>query len=156
VRIVLAAVTKKPPDWVREGFQEYAKRLPPPLSLTFSEIAPLARDGSQSTESVKRREAERVRAAVPKGAAVVALDEHGRQWSTAELAGQLERWMREGRDLAMLVGGADGLDRSFIDGADHVWSLSRLTLPHAFVPVIVAEQLYRAWSLLNKHPYHRA
>ena len=156
MRVVLAAVAKRPPDWIRAGFREYAKRLPPQLSLTLSEVAPLARDGSQSAESARRREAERLRAVIPKGACLIALDEHGRQWSTQELAAQLERWMQEGRDLAMLVGGADGLDPSIIDSADHVWSLSRLTLPHALVPVVLAEQLYRAWSLLSRHPYHRA
>ncbi|MCG3201862.1 MAG: Ribosomal RNA large subunit methyltransferase H [Gammaproteobacteria bacterium] len=156
MRVVLAAVAKRPPDWIREGFREYARRLPPQLSLTLSEIAPFARDGSQSAEAARRREAERLRAAVPEGASLIALDEHGRQWSTAELVTRLERWMQEGRDLAMLVGGADGLDPSIIEDADHVWSLSRLTLPHALVPVVLAEQLYRAWSLLNRHPYHRA
>lgn len=156
MRVVLAAVAKRPPDWIREGFREYARRLPPQLSLTLSEVAPLARDGSQSAEAARRREAVRLRAAVPEGACLIALDEHGRQWSTAELAARLERWMQEGRDLAMLVGGADGLDPSIIEGADHVWSLSRLTLPHALVPVVLAEQLYRVWSLLNRHPYHRA
>lgn len=156
MRVVLAAVAKRPPDWIREGFREYARRLPPQLSLTLSEVAPFARDGSQSAEAARRREAERLRAAVPEGASLIALDEHGRQWSTAELVTRLERWMQEGRDLAMLVGGADGLDPSIIEDADHVWSLSRLTLPHALVPVVLAEQLYRAWSLLNRHPYHRA
>ncbi|MCC6716206.1 MAG: 23S rRNA (pseudouridine(1915)-N(3))-methyltransferase RlmH [Gammaproteobacteria bacterium] len=156
MRVVLAAVVKRSPDWIREGFREYAKRLPPQLSLALSEVAPVARDGSQSVASSRRREAERLRAAIPKGACLIALDQNGCQWSTAELAAQLERWMQEGRDLALLVGGADGLDPALIESAEHVWSLSRLTLPHALVPVVLAEQLYRAWSLLNRHPYHRA
>lgn len=156
MRVVLATVAKRPPEWIRAGFREYAKRLPRQLSLTLTEVAPLARDGSQSAESARRREAERLRAAIPSGARLIALDERGRQWSTLELAAQLERWVQDGRDLAMLVGGADGLDPAIMDSADYVWSLSRLTLPHALVPVVLAEQLYRAWSLLHRHPYHRA
>lgn len=156
MRIVLAAVARKPPSWVREGFDEYVKRLPPPLVLTAVEVKPVSRDGSETADSAKRKEAERLREAVPAKSRVIALDEHGSPWSTAELSTQLQRWMEDGRDVALLVGGADGLDPTLLKSADAVWSLSRLTLPHAFVPVIVAEQIYRAWSVLNHHPYHRA
>jgi 23S rRNA (pseudouridine1915-N3)-methyltransferase len=156
MRIVLATVARKPPSWVREGFEEYVKRLPPQLTLNRIEVKPLSRVDSESAESAKRREAERLREVIPGKARVIALDEHGNGWSTLELSTQLQRWMEDGRDVALLVGGADGLDAAILKSADAVWSLSRLTLPHAFVQVIVAEQIYRAWSVLNNHPYHRA
>ena len=156
MRIQLVTVGRKPSAWVREGFEEYSKRLPAQLALNLVGVSPVARSSNQTAEAAKRQEALRITAAIPDGARVVALDEQGKQWSSAELARQLEHWMQDGRDVGMLVGSADGLDRALIDTADYVWSLSRLTLPHALVPVIVAEQLYRAWSLLNNHPYHRA
>lgn len=141
---------------MREGFEEYRKRLPSQLTLTYSEVKPFTRSGSESAESSKRKEGERLRGVIPAKARVIALDEHGECWSTEELSAHVQRWMQDGRDLALLVGGADGLDATLIESADAVWSLSRLTLPHAFVPVLIAEQLYRAWSLFNNHPYHRA
>ncbi|MGQ0657407.1 MAG: 23S rRNA (pseudouridine(1915)-N(3))-methyltransferase RlmH [Chromatiales bacterium] len=156
MRIHLVTVGRRPAEWVRQGRDSYAKRFRAQLPLNLIEIPPVARRGNQPASIAMRKEGERVRAAIPSGARIVALDEHGRQWSSAELAAQLERWRREGCEVAMIVGGADGLDRSLMDAADRVWSLSRLTLPHALIPVIVVEQLYRAWSLLNNHPYHRA
>lgn len=156
MRIVLAAVARKPPSWVRQGFDEYVKRLPPQLLLTDVEVKPVSRDGSETADSAKRKEAERLREAIPPKALIIALDEHGSSWSTLELSTRLQCWMEDGRDVALLVGGADGLDPALLASANAVWSLSRLTLPHAFVPVIVAEQIYRAWSVLNHHPYHRA
>jgi 23S rRNA (pseudouridine1915-N3)-methyltransferase len=156
MRIVLAAVARKPPSWVREGFDEYRKRMPAALQLDYVEVRPLVRDGSDTAASAKRKEAERLQAVIGARSRLVALDEHGTAWTTVDLAALLQGWMGVGRDLTLAVGGADGLDDSLLKSADAVWSLSPLTLPHAFVPVIVAEQLYRAWSLLNNHPYHRA
>lgn len=156
MRIVLVTVGKRPPTWIRQGYEEYARRLPAQIALRLRDVAPLARGDNLPAEAARRKEAERVRAAVPQGARVIALDEHGTQWSSADLAAKLERWLGEGRDVAMLIGGADGLHATLVDSADEVWSLSRLTLPHAFVPVLVAEQLYRGWSLMSNHPYHRA
>jgi 23S rRNA (pseudouridine1915-N3)-methyltransferase len=105
---------------------------------------------------VLRAEGERLLAAAPSGSRLIALDERGEFWSTAELADRLADWLREGRDLSLLVGGPEGLDAGCRDRAERLWSLSRLTLPHPLVRVVVAEQLYRAWSLLHHHPYHRA
>ena len=156
MRIHLLTVSKKPPAWVRTGFEEYARRLPAQLSLGTIAVAPVARGHGQSPASAKRKEAERIAAAIPRECRVVALDENGTQFSSAELAAQLGRWLGNGRDVAMVVGGADGLDGAFVQSADEVWSLSKLTLPHALVPIVVAEQLYRAWSLLYRHPYHRS
>ncbi len=94
-------------------------------------------------------------AAIPGGASVIALDEHGRQWTTRQLADEMSDWRQQGTEVAMLVGGADGLDETCLARASRTWSLSSLTLPHALVRVVLAEQIYRAWSLLNNHPYHR-
>lgn len=154
MRIHLIAVGTRMPAWVRAGFADYAARLPRECSLALREIAPARRAGNPGRWL--RAEGERIRAAIPAGAYRIALDERGREWSTSELAERLARWLQEGRDLALLVGGPDGLEPACREGAEQTWSLSRLTLPHALVRVVVAEQLYRAWSLLHGHPYHRA
>ena len=144
------------PGWVETGYQEYAKRLPPECALHLVEIEPGHRGKGASVEIARREEGGRLLAALPKGVQVIALDERGRAWSTAELSRQLAAWLAEGRDLALLVGGPEGLDPTCRARADRLWSLSPLTFPHPLVRVILAEQLYRAWSLLSGHPYHRA
>lgn len=144
------------PGWVESGYQEYAKRLPPECALHLVEIEPGHRGKGASVEIARREEGGRLLAALPKGVQVIALDERGRAWSTAELSRQLAAWLAEGRDLALLVGGPEGLDPTCRARADRLWSLSPLTFPHPLVRVILAEQLYRAWSLLTGHPYHRA
>ena len=144
------------PGWVESGYQEYAKRLPPECALHLVEIEPGHRGKGASIEIARREEGGRLLAALPKGVQVIALDEQGRAWSTAELSRQLAAWLAEGRDLALLVGGPEGLDPTCRARADRLWSLSPLTFPHPLVRVILAEQLYRAWSLLTGHPYHRA
>lgn len=144
------------PGWVESGYQEYAKRLPPECALHLVEIEPGHRGKGANVEIARREEGGRLLAALPKGVQVIALDERGRAWSTAELSRQLAAWLAEGRDLALLVGGPEGLDPTCRERADRLWSLSPLTFPHPLVRVILAEQLYRAWSLLTGHPYHRA
>ena len=160
MKIVLAAVGTRMPGWVDEAFNDYARRLPPSCRLTLREVptayrGSAARKGAASAATV-RREGEGLLRAVPSGARIVALDERGAGWSTAELAERLETWLADGRDTALLAGGPDGLAPECRKRADLSWSLSRLTFPHALVRVIVAEQLWRAWSLLHRHPYHRA
>lgn len=156
MRIVLISASNRQPAWVRNGFDDYARRLKRPLKLDLVEI-PLARRGaSSSIERLVAGEGERMLGAVPKGAHVVALEETGTAWSTSELASRLERWMQGGRPVALLVGGPDGLAPSLGRLAAERWSLSALTLPHGLVRVIVAEALYRAWSFSRGHPYHRA
>jgi 23S rRNA (pseudouridine1915-N3)-methyltransferase len=143
------------PRWVDEGYREYARRLPRECALHLQEI-PLGRRGKGAdVQRAVQGEGDRMLAAVPRNCRVLALDQRGRAWCTEELAGQLEGWLAEGRDLALLVGGPDGLARSCLERADGCWSLSPLTLPHPLVRVLVAEQLYRAWSILSRHPYHR-
>jgi len=144
------------PVWVDAGYTEYARRLPPECTLRLVEIEPGHRGKGASPELARREEGVRLLAALPKGAQVIALDERGTAWSTAQLAQELAVWLVEGRDLALLVGGPEGLDAACRTRADRLWSLSSLTFPHPLVRVILAEQVYRAWSLLNGHPYHRA
>lgn len=160
MKIVLAAVGTRMPGWVDEAFEDYVKRLPPACRLTLREIptayrGAAARKGATSAASI-RREGEGLLRAVPSGARIVALDERGSAWSTADLAERLEAWMADGRDTVLLAGGPDGLAPECRERADLTWSLSRLTFPHALVRIIVAEQIWRACSLLHRHPYHRA
>ena len=155
MRIHLVAIGRRPSGWERDGYREYARRMPPELSIVLHEIPPSKRTGRGSTERRLEEEGKRLLAAVPGGARVIALDERGAAWTTTTLAGRIERWMREGRDLALLIGGADGLAPECIAKAEHSWSLSPLTLPHGLARVVVAEQIYRAWAILRHHPYHR-
>ena len=156
MRIHLLSVGRRMPAWVETGYQEYAKRLPPECALHLVEIEPGHRGKGASVEIARREEGGRLLAALPKGVQVIALDERGRTWNTAELSRELAAWLAEGRDLALLVGGPEGLAPACRERADRLWSLSPLTFPHPLVRVILAEQLYRAWSLLTGHPYHRA
>lgn len=143
------------PRWVEQGYGEYAKRLPPECALTLTEIDAVRRTKSASVAQAREEEGRRILKAIPKGAAAVALDERGKAWSTEALAAELERWMADGRDRALLVGGADGLAADCLARCESRWSLSPLTFPHPLVRVILAEQVYRAWSLIQGHPYHR-
>ncbi len=144
------------PDWVNAGYREYATRLPRECALNLIEIPAGKRSPNADLARILRSEGERLLAAAPSGSCIIALDERGRQWNTVELAERLTGWLRDGRDLSLLIGGPDGLDAPCRDRAEQLWSLSRLTFPHPLVRIVVAEQLYRAWSLLHHHPYHRA
>lgn len=144
------------PGWVDQGYAEYAKRLAGECRIRLIEIPAGRRGKNADVARLQRGETARMLAAVPKGALVVALDVQGRSWSTEQLSGELERWLADGRDVALLVGGPEGLAEPARRAAALQWSLSPLTLPHPLVRVVVAEQLYRAWSLLRNHPYHRA
>jgi 23S rRNA (pseudouridine1915-N3)-methyltransferase len=155
VRIHLIAVGTRMPRWVGDGYHEYARRLPKAASLHLVEIASGPRSKAGSPARALAAEGRRLLAAIPSGARVVALDERGAAWSTRALAARLQRWMQGGRDVALLVGGPDGLAECVLARADARWSLSTLTLPHGLVRVVVAEQLYRAWTVLDHHPYHR-
>jgi len=155
MRIHLLSVGRRMPKWVAAGFDDYARRLPPECALRLIEITP-GRRGQDSAAQAVALEGQRLLKSVPKGACVIALERSGEAWSSAELARQLDGWLAGGRDLALLIGGADGLARDCLERAERHWSLSPLTLPHQLVRVILAEQLYRAWSLLQGHPYHRA
>ena len=156
MKIHLLAIGIRMPEWVEKGYAEYAGRLPRECALNLVEIPAGQRGQNPDIARIVRAEGERLLAAAPSGSRRIALDERGQEWSTMELAERLSGWLREGRDVSLLVGGPDGLDATCRDRAERLWSLSRLTLPHPLVRVVVAEQLYRAWSLLHNHPYHRA
>ncbi len=155
MRIHLIAVGSKMSAWVTQGFEEYARRLPTDCALQLVEIAAGKRGKNADIARITRDEGERTLAAIPKGALVVVLDVKGRAWSTEQLSQQLDGWLHDGRDIALLVGGPEGLAPECLARAEQRWSLSPLTLPHPLVRIVVAEQLYRAWSILNGHPYHR-
>lgn len=156
MRIHLIAVGQRMPAWVTAGYEEYAKRLPPSCSLSLVEIAPGHRGKGADVQRAIQEEGRRVLAAIPARARVVALDERGRAWTTAEVSARLADWLQGGQDVTLLIGGPDGHAPDCRVRAEQLWSLSPLTLPHPLVRIVVAEQLYRAWSLLQGHPYHRA
>jgi 23S rRNA (pseudouridine1915-N3)-methyltransferase len=155
VKVRLIAVGQRPPAWVADGFADYARRLPRDMPLTLLEVQAAGR-GHLPADRVRRQEAERLLGRLGPKDHVVALDVKGVAWSTEILAKKLDNLRMDGHDLAFLVGGADGLDELCLQRADDVLSLSALTFPHALVRVLVAEQIYRAWTLLAGHPYHRA
>ncbi|MFW6092994.1 MAG: 23S rRNA (pseudouridine(1915)-N(3))-methyltransferase RlmH [Pseudomonadota bacterium] len=154
MRIRLISVGRRPPEWVSAGFSEYARRLPRELRLELIEVAPGAR-GKRGSARGRELEGQRLLSQLGDDDWVVALDERGKTWSTLGLAERLDDWRMQGRDVAFLVGGADGLDECCLGRADHVLSLSAMTLPHLLVRVVLAEQIYRAWTVLTGHPYHR-
>jgi len=156
MRIVLLAVGEKPPAWVKSGFSEYARRLPRPFSLDLVEIALGTRGKGRDPARAIVEEGERVLAALPRDAHLVALDQPGKPWDSMALSRQLTAWREAGRDLALAIGGPDGHAPAVLARAQQQWSLGPLTLPHMLVRLIVAEQIYRAWTILQGHPYHRA
>ena len=155
MRIHLITVANKAPAWVVDGFNEYAKRMPPEARLGLIEVKPEPREGGKTAEQMMAAEARRILAVVPKGAALVAVDERGKDTDTKGLAKLLEGWLAGGADIALVVGGPDGLAPEIKSKAATLLRLSSLTLPHALVRVVLAEALYRAGSVVKGHPYHR-
>lgn len=155
MRLSIIAVGTKMPAWVSEGYQEYAKRLPGEMAVNLVEIAPGHRGKNADINKAMAREGEQMLAAIPKGDKVLALEVKGRDWSTEQLAGKLGEWRQEGCNVSLLIGGPDGLHPSCVARADGKWSLSNLTLPHPLVRIVLIEQLYRAWTIIQGHPYHR-
>jgi 23S rRNA (pseudouridine1915-N3)-methyltransferase len=155
MKLRIIAVGHRMPDWIAVGYHEYAKRMPPDATLELIEIRAEKRVAGTSTARIQQAEADRIRACLPSLPLLIALDEHGRQVTTVELSRSVARWMNDGANPCLIIGGADGLDASIKARAQTLLGLSRLTLPHALARVILAEQLYRAVSLLRGHPYHR-
>lgn len=155
MRLRLLAVGTRMPAWVDEGFADYARRLSGDISLELIEITAGKRSKGADLARLKEQEGEALLAALRPQERVIALDVLGRTLSTDDLADTLKDWQVDGRPAALLVGGPEGLSRAALERADEKWSLSRLTLPHPLVRIVVAEQFYRAWSLLKGHPYHR-
>jgi 23S rRNA (pseudouridine1915-N3)-methyltransferase len=155
MKVRLLTVSQRQPAWVSEACAEYEKRLPRAWQFQLQEIKPEARTSGATTQRVQAAEAQRIRNAVPKGALLVALDERGESWSTEQFAEKIEGWQQLGRDLVLVIGGADGLDPEFRQQADHRLSLSRMVMPHGLVRVVIVEQLYRAATVIEGHPYHK-
>lgn len=155
MKLSLIAAGTRMPDWVNAGYAEYARRLPRECRLELIEI-PLPRRGNIPVRRAMDAEGERMLAALPAGAAVITLEVNGAAWSTEALAERLRGWLSDGRDRAFLIGGPDGLAPAVRERAELSWSLSPLTLPHGLARVVATEALYRAWSVVAGHPYHRA
>lgn len=158
MKLVLVAVGQRQPAWADAAVEDFAKRFPAECRLEIKAVKAEPRTTGKSVEAMCAAEAARIEAAiqsVAKGARRVVLDERGERRSTAQLAERLRFWQRDGRDIALVIGGPDGLDPALKAGADETLRLSDLTLPHAFARVLLAEALYRAWSLSSGHPYHR-
>lgn len=142
------------PDWVETACSEYLKRMPREASIEIIEIKPDKRASGKNAEVVQEAEAKRILEAAGKDY-LIALDERGQEVTTVQLAARMETWLTSGRDIALVIGGADGLHASVKSRANWLWGLSKLTLPHGMVRVLLAEQLYRAWTVIQHHPYHR-
>ena len=154
MRLLVVAVGQRVPDWAQTAWDDYAKRFPPELRLELKAVKTEPR-ASKTLPTLLAAERERIEAAIPKGARVVALDERGTALTTMALAGKLKDWQLENDVVALVIGGPDGLEPAFRQAAHERVRLSDLTLPHAMVRVLLAEQLYRAWSINAGHPYHR-
>lgn len=155
MKFLVVSVGNRMPDWITAGYSEFVKRMPREARIEIVEIKPEPRTSGKTAEQIKLLEAQRILAALPSGCLRIALDERGAHWTTRQLSDRMAMWMQDGRDVAFIIGGADGLHDSVKTTAEHLLALSALTLPHAMVRVILAEQLYRAHSLLHNHPYHR-
>jgi 23S rRNA (pseudouridine1915-N3)-methyltransferase len=155
MKLVLVAVGQRQPAWADAAYDDFAKRFTAECRLELKAVKAEPRTSGKTVLAMRAAEAERLEAAVPKGARRVVLDERGERRTTAQLAERLRFWLGDGRDVALIIGGPDGLDAKLKSSADETLRLSDLTLPHAFVRVLLAEALYRAWSLLSGHPYHR-
>ena len=142
------------PGWVEDGCKEYLKRMPREFSVELVEIRPDKRAAGRNSDQVQEAEGKRILEAAGRDY-LIALDEHGQEVTTLQLADRMQKCLSDGRDVSLVIGGADGLHPYVKTRADWLWSLSKLTLPHAMVRVLLAEQLYRAWSVLSNHPYHR-
>lgn len=156
MKIWVVAVGVRMPKWVEHAWADYAKRLPSSFSLELKEVKPEPRTSGKSVSQMMQAEAQRIRAALPGNALCIALDEKGQDLTTTKLATKLEEWQASGRDIALIIGGPDGLDTNLKQSFDSLMRLSSLTLPHPMVRVVLAEQLYRAWAINANHPYHRA
>lgn len=156
MQLLVAAVGQRMPGWVNEAWTEYARRMPSSLNISLREISLAKRGKNADTKRLTATESKSLYAAMPARARVIALDVQGQTWSTEKLAANLEDWMGDARDVGFMIGGPDGIAPDILQKADTLWSLGPLTLPHPLVRVVLVEQLYRAWTITQNHPYHRA
>ncbi|TAA43711.1 23S rRNA (pseudouridine(1915)-N(3))-methyltransferase RlmH [Corallincola spongiicola] len=155
MKLQLVAVGSRMPGWVEQGFNEYARRFPREMAFELIEVPAGKRGKNADIARILEREGEQMLAAVGKGNRIVTLEVTGKDWTTPQLAQQLDRWKLDGRDVSLLVGGPEGLAPACIAASEQRWSLSALTLPHPMVRIVLTEALYRAWSVTANHPYHR-
>lgn len=155
MQIDLIAVGKRMPTWIETGFKEYAKRLPKNINFKLIEINPAIRGKNNSAENFKQKEEENISSALAANSIIIALDERGKSISSQTLANKLQTWNDENQHISLIIGGADGLSDNIKNKAKQLWSLSEMTLPHGLVRVMIAEQIYRAWTITQNHPYHR-
>jgi 23S rRNA (pseudouridine1915-N3)-methyltransferase len=155
MKLIILAVGNKMPEWITSGFNEYTKRMPREASIALIEVKPEPRTTGKTVAQIMEAEAQRINAALPKDVTRVVLDERGAHLTTKQMSQKMSDWLGGGRDVAFIIGGADGLHESVRASAQQLLALSALTLPHGMVRVLLAEQLYRAYSLLHNHPYHR-
>lgn len=155
MQINLIAIGQKMPDWVTQGADEFIKRMPPECRINIIEIPAGKRGKSSDITRIIQQEGEKMLAAIPKNNRVLAMDVKGKQWSTEDLADEMRDWMQGGQDISLLIGGPEGLAPACREHAQGFWSLSRMTLPHPLVRVVLVEQLYRAMSIIKNHPYHK-
>jgi 23S rRNA (pseudouridine1915-N3)-methyltransferase len=156
MKLLVIAVGTRMPEWVQTAWHDFAQRMPRDCALELHEIKADARTQGRTVSQMMQAEAQRIEAAIPAQAFRVVLDEHGQDLTTMTLAHHLKAWQASGSDIALIIGGPDGLDPALKQTARQTLRLSSLTLPHAMVRVLLAEQIYRAWSILSGHPYHRA
>jgi len=156
MQIHLITIGQKMPSWVKQGYDEYAKRMPKECEIRLKEIPAGKRGKNSDVKRIIRDEGEKMLTALPKNCCIVTLDVLGKPWNTPQLAKSMQGWLESGQDIALLIGGPEGLADSVKQSAQQSWSLSNLTFPHPLVRIVVAEQLYRAWTIINNHPYHRA
>jgi len=155
MNISLITIGEKMPHWVNEAYQDYSKRLRQDCQLKLLDLPAIKRTKNADLAKIKDHESDKLIQAIPKGDWVVALEVKGQSWSTEKLSEKMSQWMQQGQHVSLLIGGPEGMNEQCRQRADQLWSLSQLTLPHPMVRVIVAEQLYRAWSIIKNHPYHR-
>lgn len=155
LNIELLAAGTKPPAWIASGITEYQKRLPRDWSFTIKDIPVSKRHKGEPVGKAIEAEGQRMLSAITPGSMVVSMDRNGKNWSTQELAAQMQDWQIDMGKVQFLIGGPDGLSKDCLDQSHRSWSLSRLTFPHFMVRLLLAEQIYRAWSVINNHPYHK-
>lgn len=155
MKIRLLTITHKSPAWILQGYEDYAKRLPPHCQLELVEIPAEKRTANADLKRIMEREGEKMLAAMKPGSHVIALDKGGKNWNSEQLAAEMKNWLQSGKNIELLVGGPEGLAPACFARANETWSLSPLTFPHLIVRLILAEQLYRAYSILQNTPYHR-
>lgn len=156
MKLIIIAVGLRMPDWVETAWQDYAKRMPADCAIELKEVKPEPRTSGKTPAQMMQAEAKRIEAAIPANALTIVLDERGKDITTMQLAKTMQTWRDSGQDIAILIGGPDGLDAELKNRYPNKLRLSSLTLPHPMVRVLLAEQLYRAWAITVNHPYHRA